>query len=90
MPFLSSFHFAKLIVPYRKKILPIHEPTWEKGNTYINGLLKIVRSFIRYCYEEGYGGFQTKGAFKWCREEKPMIIAFQPDDVKNATELHGI
>ena len=31
-----------------------------RKGTYINGLLKAIKSFIQYCYEEGYGGFQTK------------------------------
>ena len=26
---------------------------------YINGLLKVAKAFIRYCYEEGYGGFNS-------------------------------
>lgn len=56
----------------------------EKGRkgTYINGLLKTIKSFIQYCYEEEYGGFNTKTAFKWCREEKPLVLAFRPEDVQ--------
>ena len=56
----------------------------ERGRkgTYINSLLKTVKSFIQYCYEEEYGCFNTKGKFPWCKEEKPIIRAFQPKDVK--------
>ncbi len=34
----------------------------EKGRkgSYINGLLKVAKAFIQYCYEEGYGGFNTR------------------------------
>lgn len=56
----------------------------EKGKkgTYINTLLKNIKSFIQYCYEEGYGGFNTKKSFKWCVEEKPIILTYQPADVR--------
>lgn len=50
--------------------------------TYINGLLKVSKSFVQYCYNEGYGGFQTKYKFPWVKEEKPIIRAFKPQDVK--------
>lgn len=35
---------------------------------YINGLLKVAKAFIQYCYEEGYGGFNTKKNFKWFKQ----------------------
>lgn len=65
-----------------KKFTSFMSATKHKG-TYINSLLKTVKSFINYCYEEGYGGFNTKKAFRWCKEEKPIIRTFQPEDVKN-------
>lgn len=52
-----------------------------RKGTYINGVLKAIKSFIQYCYEEGLGGFNTKGCFKWCKEEKPVITAFRPEQV---------
>ena len=54
-----------------------------RKGTYINGLLKIVKSFLQYCYEEGYGGFNTKKNFKWCKEEKPIIRTYSPSDVRS-------
>lgn len=56
-----------------------------RGNkgTYINSILKTIKSFVQYCYEEDYGGFNTRKNFKWCKEEKPVIIAFKTDDVKS-------
>lgn len=56
----------------------------EKGRkgSYINSLLKVAKAFIQYCYEEGYGGFNTKKNFKWCKQEKAVIMAFTPDDVR--------
>ena len=50
--------------------------------TYINGCLKTIKSFTQYCYDEGYGGFNTKRAFKWCREEAPVIRALSVADIK--------
>ena len=57
----------------------------QKGRkgTYINGCLKTIKSFIQYCYEEDMGGFNTKrGGFKWVKEERPVIRAFKPRDVR--------
>lgn len=56
----------------------------QKGRkgSYINGLLKVSKSFIQYCYDEGYGGFNTKKNFKWCKQDKAVIVAFKPCDVK--------
>ena len=31
-----------------------------KKGSYINGLLKVAKAFIQYCYDEGYGGFNTR------------------------------
>lgn len=56
-----------------------------KGNkgSYINGILKTTKSFIQYCYNEDYGGFNTRNkSFKWVKEEKAVIRAFTPRDVK--------
>ena len=57
----------------------------QKGykGTYINGLLKTIKSFIQYCYEEDYGGFDTrKKGFRWVKEETPVIKPFTPKDVR--------
>ena len=53
-----------------------------RKGTYINSLLKAIKSFLQYCYEEGYGGFNTKKNFKWCKEERPVIMAYKPADVR--------
>lgn len=39
-----------------------------KKGSYINGLLKVAKAFIQYCHEEGYGGFNTRKNFKWCKQ----------------------
>lgn len=54
-----------------------------KKGTYVNGLLKNVKSFLQYCYDEGYGGFNTKHNFKWCKQEKPVILTFRPENVRD-------
>ena len=53
-----------------------------RKGTYINSLLKVTKSFLQYCYDEGYGGFNTKLNFKWCKEERPVIITYKPSDVR--------
>ena len=53
-----------------------------KKGSYINSLLKVVKAFLQYCYDEGYGGFNTKKNFKWCKQEKAVIMAFTPRDVR--------
>ena len=53
-----------------------------KKGSYINGLLKVAKAFIQYCYDEGYGGFNTRKNFKWCKQDKAVIMAFQPQDVR--------
>lgn len=51
--------------------------------TYINGLLKTSKSFIQYIWDEYSEGFNTRGKpFRWVKEEKPVIKAFKPRDVK--------
>ena len=53
-----------------------------RKGSYINGLLKVIKAFIQYCYDEGYGGFNTRKNFKWCKQEKAVIMAFTPADVR--------
>ena len=53
-----------------------------RKGSYINGLLKVAKAFIQYCYDEGYGGFNTKKNFKWCKQDKAVVMAFQPSDVR--------
>lgn len=58
----------------------------QKGRkgTYINGLLKSIKSFLTYMWDEYEEGFNTKrGNFKWVKEEKPVIRAFKPSDVRS-------
>lgn len=57
----------------------------KKGHkgTYVNGLLKVAKSFIQYIYDEYGEGFNTRNkGFRWVKEEKPIIKAFKPKDVK--------
>ena len=54
-----------------------------RKGSYVNSLLKVVKAFIQYCYDEGYGGFNTRKNFKWCKQDKAVIMAFQPSDVRS-------
>lgn len=42
-----------------------------RKGTYINGVLKSIKSFIQYCYEEGYGGLS-------CEKLHPIATALSP------------
>ena len=53
-----------------------------RKGSYVNGLLKVAKAFIQYCYGEDYGGFNTRKNFKWCKQEKAVILAFKPADVR--------
>lgn len=53
-----------------------------RKGSYINGLLKVAKAFIQYCYDEGYGGFDTRKNFKWCKQDKAVVMAFKPEDVR--------
>lgn len=51
--------------------------------TYVNGLLKTVKSFIQYIFDEYGEAFNTRNkGFKWVKEEKPNILAFKPKHVR--------
>ena len=48
-----------------------------KKVTYINGLLKIAGSFLRYCYGEGYGGFNIRHRhFRRCPPDTAKLQRF--------------
>ena len=79
--FLGNFDIEDLTLGEVKRFTAYMVERGKKG-TYINGILKCVKSFIQYCFEEGYGGFNTKRNFKWCKEDKLVIVTFQPQDVK--------
>lgn len=46
-----------------------------KKATYINTILKVLRSFLIYCVDEGYLQFDFS-KFKWLKEEKVIIQTF--------------
>jgi integrase/recombinase XerD len=49
----------------------------------INGMLKVIKVFIQYCYDEDYGGFNTNTKkIKWVKQEKPVVKSFTVADVK--------
>lgn len=54
-----------------------------RKGSYINGLLKVAKSFIQYCFDEGYGGFNTRKNFKWCKQDKAVVMAFTPTHVRS-------
>ena len=53
-----------------------------RKGTYVNTHLKIIKSWMHYCYDEEYISINPKKNFKWAKSDKPVIQAFTPDDVK--------
>lgn len=49
--------------------------------TYANGILKNVRSFLNYCVQEGYITENPAHGVKWIREPKVLINTFSDDEV---------
>lgn len=53
-----------------------------KGST-INLYLKVIKVFIKYCYQEDYGGFNPEvKKVSFVKEDKPMLPTFTPKQVK--------
>lgn len=51
------------------------------STTYINTILKNIRSFYKYCYQEGYSG-NVASKIGWLKEEKPLIKSFSDEQIK--------
>lgn len=57
-----------------------------KGNS-INLYLKVIKVFIKYCYQEEYGGFNPEvKKISFVKEEKPVLPAFMPKHVRMIME----
>ncbi len=64
-----------------------------KGS-YVNGLLRVAKVFIQYCYDEGYGGFNTRKNFKWCKQDKAQQVyvhfaKWEPNTFMSITRVWG-
>ena len=60
-----------------------------KGST-INLYLKLVKVFIKYCYDEDFGGWNTDiKKISLVRQEKPMLPTFNTKDVKKMLDTCG-
>lgn len=47
-----------------------------------NAYFKRIKKYIDYIWEQGYGGFNTKGKYPRVKEEKTIIKTFTPEQVK--------
>ena len=54
-----------------------------KGST-VNGNLKVLRSYLNFCWEERFGAFDVAAVkrFPWVKAQKPHIVAFTDRQVK--------
>lgn len=55
--------------------------------SYINTILKNIRSFFNYCYKEGYC-INVAKKVSWARENKVVIKTFTDREVKNMLEAY--
>lgn len=54
----------------------------KKKATYINSILKSVKSWITYHYDEGNAGFNPRvKKFSWCKEEQSVITPFTKKEI---------
>lgn len=57
-----------------------------KGST-INLYLRVLKVFIKYCYDEEYGGFNTSAKkISFVKQDKPVLPTFTVKDVKAMLE----
>ena len=62
----------------------------ERGlsTTYINTILKNIRSFYKYCYQEGYSG-NVVSKIGWLKEEKPVIKSFSDEQIRKMIKFYN-
>lgn len=57
--------------------------------TYINGILKNIRSFLKYCKDEGYISKNPSEKVNWQKEGKVLINSFSDDEVLRMLSVYG-
>ena len=55
--------------------------------SYLNGVLKSIRAFFKYAYEEGYISENPAKRVRWQREGKVIIETFHDDEVRRLLEV---
>ncbi|CAN7456932.1 tyrosine-type recombinase/integrase [Paenibacillus sp. LjRoot56] len=78
---VSTSHIKAYLMNLKKKGL---------SETYINGIQKNIRSFIRFCIEEGYIAEKKSPVIglKWLKEPKILIQTFEDDEVKKMISVY--
>lgn len=77
------------IVTYKhlKAYIQFHTQQKHKA-TYINTIIKVFRSFFKYCNAEGYCNVDYK-RIQWARQDKPVINCFTPEQVKKMLSFYS-
>ena len=55
--------------------------------SYLNGVLKSIRAFFKYAYDEGYISENPAKRVRWQREGKVIIETFHDDEVRKLLEV---
>lgn len=72
---ITSKHIKAYLMNFKNKGLT---------ESYINGIHKNIRSFFRFCVEEGYIDEKRNPVLgvKWMKEPKVIVKTFTDDEVK--------
>lgn len=76
---VSHVHIKKYLTYLKKKGL---------SETYINTILKNLRSFFGYCYKEGYCVNVAKKV-SWLKEKKVIIKTFTDDEIRRMIDVYS-
>lgn len=70
-----------------KAYIHYHQKQGHKA-TYINGIIKVLRSFFKYCNGEEYCNVNYK-KLEWARQDKPVINCFTPEQAKKMVAFYN-
>ena len=73
--------------PHLKQYINYHLKQKHKA-TYINGIIKVLRSYFKYCNAEEYTSVNYK-KIEWAKEDKPIINCFTPEQVKKMLAFYS-
>jgi integrase/recombinase XerD len=57
--------------------------------TYVNGILKTIRSFFKYCVSEEYINENPTLKVSWAKEEKSVIATFTNEEVIKMIDFYN-
>lgn len=81
----ADFNITELekVKPQHIKAYFMHLKKLGRKPTYVNGILRNIRSFFAYCMEENYVTKESNPCFKvgWLKQDKTVIHAFNDQEI---------